>query len=54
MSGAVYLLPLALSAVGWWGLNRLNKRTGWFRIGEIIFWNCILTIIVFLIWLALE
>lgn len=51
MSAAVHLVPLALAAGGWYGLHRINARYRWFRIGEVIFWDAVLLVIVFLIWL---
>jgi hypothetical protein len=33
------------------GLARLNRRKAWFRLGEVIFWDVIALILVFLIWL---
>jgi hypothetical protein len=47
----VHVVPLALAALGWLGLHRLNRARGWFRIGELIFWDAILLVLVFLVWL---
>jgi hypothetical protein len=46
-----HLIPVLLAAVLWYLLSALNGRKGWFRIGEIIFWDVIILIIVLLIWL---
>lgn len=51
MSAVAHLTPVLLAAVFWYLLSALNRRRGWFRIGEIIFWDVIILIIVFLIWL---
>ena len=51
MSPLVHLVPLAIAALGWLGLHRLNRRRGWFRIGELIFWDAILLVVIFLVWL---
>ncbi len=51
MSAVAHLIPVLLAAVFWYLLSALNRRRGWFRIGEIIFWDVIILIIVFLIWL---
>ena len=51
MSPWLHLIPLALSAVGWYGLDRINQRLGWLRRGELIFWDAILLVVVFLVWL---
>ncbi len=50
MSAAVHLIPVAISAIGWYGIYRLNRGKGWLRIGEVIFWDAILLILVFLLW----
>ena len=48
---ALHFVPVAMSALLWYGLHRFNKRQNWFRIGELIFWDAIILIIVFLLWL---
>jgi hypothetical protein len=39
------------AAAGWYGLYWLNRARRWFRIGEVIFWDVILLILVTLVWL---
>ena len=51
MTPAIHLVPLVISALGWYGVYALNRRKGWFRIGEVIFWDAIILILVFLVWL---
>lgn len=51
MSAALHLIPLAVSSICWLLLHRMGRKTGWFRIGELIFWDVIILIVVFLIWL---
>jgi hypothetical protein len=51
MSVLIGFVPVAIAAVGWYGLYRLNRAKRWFRIGEIIFWDVILLILVYLVWL---
>ena len=51
MSPIFHLIPVAIAGLGWYLLNLLNQRKGWFRIGEIIFWDAIILILVFLVWL---
>ncbi len=51
MTALAGLLPLAVAALGWYGLYRLNRAKRWFRIGEVIFWDAILLILLYLIWL---
>ncbi len=51
MSGLAAAVPLALAAAGWYGLHRINRRTRWFRIGELIFWDAILLVLIYLVWL---
>jgi hypothetical protein len=45
------LVPPLLAAVVWSGLWAVNRRRRWFTIGEIIFWDVIVLIIIQLIWL---
>ncbi len=51
MSIWINLVPLALSAVVWWALSWVNRRRGWFRIGEILFWDVIVLVLIYLAWL---
>lgn len=51
MSGLIHLVPVAIASACWYLLYRLNRATHWFRIGEVIFWDAVLLIVVFLIWL---
>ncbi|MHA1154442.1 MAG: hypothetical protein ACTSQ7_17675 [Alphaproteobacteria bacterium] len=48
----VGLVPVALAGIGWYGLYRLNRGRGWFRIGELIFWDVVLLVLVYLAWLV--
>ena len=52
MSLALGLAPVVLAAIGWYGLYRLNRGHGWFRTGELIFWDVILLVLVYLVWLV--
>jgi hypothetical protein len=47
----IHLIPTGIAAALWYVLGRLNRRTGWFRTGELVFWDAILLIAVFLVWL---
>ena len=51
MSPTIHFIPVAIAAVAWFGVHRLNRNTHWFRIGELIFWDAIILILVFLFWL---
>ena len=51
MSTLLNLVPLALSGVVWYAFSRLNRRRGWFRIGEVIFWDAIILVLIYLAWL---
>ena len=51
MTALLGLVPVAVAALGWYGLHRLNRRKRWFRIGEVIFWDAILLVLVYLVWL---
>lgn len=45
------LAPIGIAATLWLALHGLNRKRGWFRIGELIFWDAIILVIVYLIWL---
>lgn len=45
------LVPPLLAALVWYSLWVANRRRRWFTIGEIIFWDVIVLIIIQLIWL---
>ena len=51
MSELIYLVPLAIAACLGVLLHRVNKSRGWLRVGELIFWDVVLLILVFLVWL---
>ena len=51
MSWAIGFLPLGIAAAAFWGLARVNRVKQWFRIGELIFWDAIILVVVYLIWL---
>ena len=51
MSGLIHLVPLGIAAFLGVLLHRANRPRGWFRIGELIFWDVVLLVVVFLIWL---
>ena len=51
MNGLIHLVPLSLAALCWWLFYRFNRTRGWFRVGELIFWDAILLILIFLVWL---
>lgn len=51
MNVALGLVPIGIAAALWFALHRLNRGRGWFRIGELIFWDAIILVIVYLIWL---
>ena len=47
----IHLIPIGIAAALWYLASRLNRRTGWFRTGELVFWDAILLVAVFLVWL---
>jgi hypothetical protein len=47
-NGRFYLLS---AAIVWFGLWAVNRRRRWFTIGEVIFWDVIVLIIIQLVWL---
>ena len=51
MNFVLGIVPVAVAVVLWFALYRLNRRRGWFRIGELIFWDAIILVIVYLVWL---
>ena len=51
VSPLLHVVPLGIAALGWLALHRLNRVKGWFRIGELIFWDAIVLVVVFLVWL---
>ena len=51
MSPLLHLVPLGIAALGWLALHQVNRRRGWFRIGEVLFWDAILLVLIFLVWL---
>lgn len=51
MTVLLHIMPVGLAALGWYGLYRLNRRTRWFRLGELIFWDVVFLILLFLVWL---
>ena len=44
-------VPVGIAAALWFGLHRLNRGRGWFRLGELIFWDVVILVLVYLIWL---
>jgi hypothetical protein len=46
MSALSPLSALAFAAALWIALHRVNRRRGWFRTGELLFWDAIILIVV--------
>jgi len=51
VSWYIGFIPMGIAAVAWWGLARVNRILRWFRLGELIFWDAIILVIVYLVWL---
>jgi biotin transporter BioY len=51
VSKLALLVPLLAAALCGWLFYRLNRRRRWFTIGELIFWNIILLVVLQLVWL---
>lgn len=51
MVALLSVVPVGVSGALWWGLHHLNRKLGWFRIGELIFWDVIALIVIYLAWL---
>jgi hypothetical protein len=47
----LHVIPLIMAALGWYGFARINRGKGWFRLGEMIFWDAVFLVLVFLVWL---
>jgi hypothetical protein len=47
----IHLIPLGIAAALWLLVHRVNRATGWLRTGEVVFWDAILLIVTFLVWL---
>ena len=45
------LVPVGIAAAICFGLHKINRGRGWFRIGELIFWDAIILVLIYLIWL---
>jgi hypothetical protein len=44
-------VPLLLAAIIWLVFWKVNQRRPWFTLGEVIFWDVIILILLQLIWL---
>ena len=44
-------VPLFLAAVVWVAFWAVNRRRGCFSVGEVIFWDVIVLILIQLVWL---
>jgi hypothetical protein len=44
-------VPLLLSAIVWFALWKINRTRRWFTVGEILFWDVIILIVIQLAWL---
>ena len=51
MSPLLHVVPLGVAALAGLGLHRLNRAKGWFRLGELVFWDAIVLVLIFLVWL---
>ncbi len=47
------LIPLGLAVLAWVALHQANRRLRWFRLGELLFWDAMLLILIQLVWLGL-
>lgn len=51
MTPWVHLIPLGMGSLCWAALHLFNKKVRWFRLGEVIFWDAVILVLIFLIWL---
>jgi hypothetical protein len=42
---------MGIAAVAWAGLAGANRKLRWFRLGELIFWDAIILVVIYLVWL---
>ena len=47
----IHLIPLGITVALWIALGLASRKTGWLRRGEVVFWDAILLVAVFLVWL---
>ena len=52
MNATLSIIPIGLAAIVWYALHKLNRSYRWFRIGELIFWDAIVLIVIYLVWLT--
>lgn len=45
------LIPILLAAIAWVLFWYVNRERRWFTVGEMIFWDVILLILIQLVWL---
>ena len=48
---AASFVPLILASVVWFAFWSVNRVKRWFTIGEVIFWDVIVLILIQLVWL---
>ncbi len=48
---AASFVPIVLAVIVWLGFWRINRAKRWFTVGEMIFWDVIVLIIIQLVWL---
>ena len=51
MSHLLVFIPFPVAALCAWLFHRFNRRRKWFTLGELIFWDIIMLIVLQLIWL---
>ena len=51
MNATLSIIPIGLAAIVWYGLHKLNRSHSWFRIGELMFWDAVVLIVIYLVWL---
>lgn len=45
----VGFVPLLLAMIAWYGLWRVNRKHRWFTVGELVFWDVIVLIVIQLV-----
>ena len=51
MTALVLFVPLVAAALCAWLLYRLNRKRRFFTVGELIFWDIIVLVVLQLLWL---
>ncbi|MDQ6435320.1 hypothetical protein RB623_14775 [Mesorhizobium sp. LHD-90] len=51
MGSLLTFLPVPAAALFAWAFQRFNRRRKWFTVGELIFWDIVVLVVLQLVWL---